>query len=137
MEEKLKENTVSRRKYSSSLEGPLTPVVSVSIGELTPVSVETHKEFDDTSDDTVEVPTDISAVLTVVENKNKEEINRLQGQIRTLSKENENLKEQLKKYVSAVKLLDVEGGVENGFEPDYKSEAKVTIVILVLILLLY
>lgn len=126
-----KEKSVVRRKYSSSLEGPLTPVASVTVGELTPISVETQKDFetlDNTSDDTVEVPTDISAVLTIVENRNKEETNRLQEKIKTLNKENENLKEQLKKYVSAVRLLQTdEESLENEVEhvPDYKSEAKV------------
>lgn len=121
------EKSVVRRKYSSSLEGPLTPVASVSVGELTPVSVETQKDFDNTSDDTVEVPTDISAVLTIVENKNKEEMNRLQEKIRIVNKENDHLKEQLQKYVSAVRLLQTdEEGSENGIDvPDYKSEAKV------------
>lgn len=127
------EKSVVRRKYSSSLEGPLTPVASVSVGELTPVSVETQKDFeafDNTSDDTVEVPTDISAVLTIVENKNKEEMNRLQEKLRIVNKENDNLKEQLQKYVSAVRLLQTdEDGSENGIDlehvPDYKSEAKV------------
>lgn len=118
-----------RRKYSSSLDGPLTPISAAAVGELTPVSVETSKDFealDTASDDTVEVPTDISAVLTVVENKNKEEINRLQEKIRTISNENDHLKNQLQKYVSAVKLLDTdEEGLESGVEVDYKSEAKV------------
>lgn len=129
MEPTIKEESATRRKYSSSLEGPLTPVASVSVGELTPVSVETL-ESDNTSDDTVEVPTDISAVLTVVENKNKEEVSRLQEKIRVLCGENDHLKEQLQKYVSAVKLLQSdEDGLENGVSmedlPDYKSEAKV------------
>lgn len=138
-DEKQEKNCVSiekssvRRKYSSSLEGPLTPVASVAVGELTPVSVETPRDFDaldTTSDDTVEVPTDISAVLTVVENKNKEEINKLQEKINALNNENDNLKDQLQKYVSAVKLLQTdEEGLENEVAieriPDYKSEAKV------------
>lgn len=127
------ERSSIRRKYSSSLEGPLTPVATVAVGELTPVSVETQKDcdtLDTTSDDTVEVPTDISAVLTVVENKNKEETNRLQEKLRALTKENDNLKDQLQKYVSAVKLLQTdEEGLESEVEveriPDYKSEAKV------------
>lgn len=135
--EKEKNNTDKassvRRKYSSSLEGPLTPVASVDVGELTPVSVEIQKNFDildTTSDDTVEVPTDISAVLAVVENKHKEEINRLQEKLRALNKENGSLKDQLQKYVSAIKLLEAD---EEGSEsvnvvdgiPDYKSEAKI------------
>lgn len=33
-------------------------------------------EFNEAADDVLEVPTDISAVLTVVENKNQEEIRR-------------------------------------------------------------
>lgn len=127
------EKSSVRRKYSSSLEGPLTPVASVAVGELTPVSVETPRDFDaldTTSDDTVEVPTDISAVLTVVENKNKEEINKLQEKINALNNENDSLKDQLQKYVSAVKLLQTdEEGLENEVAieriPDYKSEAKV------------
>lgn len=120
-----------RRKYSSSLDGPLTPVASVAVGELTPVSVETSKDLDNldsTSDDTLEVPTDISAVLTVVENRNKEEISKLQEKIKTLSKENDNLKDQLQKYVSAVTLLQTneeESGVENECVYDYKNEAKI------------
>lgn len=121
----------ARRKYSTSLEGPLTPVTSTPVGELTPVS---QKDFeqDNISDDTVEISTDISAVLTVVENKNREEVGRLQCKISGLCVENETLKEQLKKYVSAVQMLQRDDesldGMMDGLDvqqPDYKNEAKV------------
>lgn len=116
----------------SSLDGPLTPVSSTSIGKLTPISFESQKTSeigDNISDDTVEVPTDISAVLTVVENMNKEEIRRLREKVNSLLKENDSLKEQLKNYVSAIQMLDQKGEdgentIEHG-DRDYQHEAKV------------
>lgn len=126
-----------RESFTKTVDGPLTPIAPTSVGELTPVSVETQKpleDFDSTSDEVLEVPTDISAVLTVVENKNKEEVEKLREKIDSLSRENGSLKEQLKKYVSALQMLnnadeDLEGVLDNlGIEqqqPDYKYEAKV------------
>lgn len=98
------ETSGSRDKFSTFIEGTLTPVQS-NIGELTPVSVEVNEESPNTSDDTVEIPMDISAVLTVCENRNIEEIKRLKEKVETLNKENFSLKEQLKKYINAVKML--------------------------------
>lgn len=124
------ENSGVRESFSKTVDGPLTPISPTSVGELTPVSVESPKHLDNVSDDGLEVPTDISAVLTVVENKNKEEIDKLREKIDSLSKENVNLKEQLKTYVSAVQML--KNNEENLEEleieqqqPDYKYEAKI------------
>ncbi|KAH1009317.1 hypothetical protein HUJ04_001689 [Dendroctonus ponderosae] len=129
------ENSGSREKFSSNVPGSLTPINQNSIGELTPVSVERIRdlrESPDTSDDILEVPTDISAVLTVVENRNQEEIKRRDDRIVRLSKENEALKNQLTKYMSAIQMLkrDDQGmhqqldGIEAESPPDYKDEAK-------------
>lgn len=63
----------------------------------------------------------------MVESKNKEEVDKLHQQIVSLAKENGCLKEQVKKYVGAIQLLQNE---ENGVKleidslPDYKNEAK-------------
>ncbi|ENN75472.1 hypothetical protein YQE_08021, partial [Dendroctonus ponderosae] len=116
------ENSGSREKFSSNVPGSLTPINQNSIGEESP----------DTSDDILEVPTDISAVLTVVENRNQEEIKRRDDRIVRLSKENEALKNQLTKYMSAIQMLkrDDQGmhqqldGIEAESPPDYKDEAK-------------
>lgn len=111
--------------------GTLTPVDHISVGELTPVSIvkEPDEESPDTSDDIIEVPSDISAVLTAVETRNKEEADKLCGQIAALTKENGCLKEQVKKYVGAIQMLRsdencIRGALEIEQLPDYKSEAK-------------
>lgn len=129
------ENSGSRDKFSSTVPETLTPIAETGVGELTPVSIEVNKNFDspDISDDILEVPTDISAVLTAVENKNQEEIQKRDEKISLLSKENESLKEQVKKYVSAIQMLrrDDEGlqkaleGLQIDQQPDYRSEAKI------------
>lgn len=129
------ENSGSRDKFSSTVPETLTPIAEAGVGELTPVSVEVNKNFDspDISDDILEVPTDISAVLTAVEIKNQEEIQKRDEKIVLLSKENESLKEQVKKYVSAIQMLrrDDEGlqkaldGLQIDQQPDYRSEAKI------------
>ncbi|XP_018563176.1 sorting nexin-29 [Anoplophora glabripennis] len=129
------ENSGSRDKFSSTIPETLTPIAETGVGELTPVSVELNKNFDspDISDDILELPTDISAVLTAVEIKNQEEIHKRDEKIVFLAKENESLKEQVKKYVSAIQMLrrDDEGlqkaleGLQIDQQPDYRSEAKI------------
>lgn len=129
------ENSGSRDKFATDVPETLTPVAHIEIGELTPVSVEINKHFEspDSSDDVLEVPTDISAVLVAVENKNREELAKRQEKIDALTKENDNLKEQLKKYVGAIQMLrrDDEGmqraldGLQINPQPDYKGEAKI------------
>lgn len=133
------ENSGSREKFSTIVPASLTPVNQHSIGELTPVSVERRTDFveyPDISDDILEVPADISAVLTAVENKNQEEIKRRffrDERIKLLTKENEDLKEQVSKCVSSINMLrrDYEGLQKDLDElqiepqPDYKVEAKI------------
>ncbi|XP_019874648.2 sorting nexin-29 [Aethina tumida] len=129
------ENSGSRDKFATDVPETLTPVAQIEIGELTPVSVEINKHFEspDSSDDVLEVPTDISAVLVAVENKNREELAKRQEKIDALTKENDNLKEQLKKYVGAIQMLrrDDESmqraldGLQINPQPDYKGEAKI------------
>lgn len=129
------ENSGSRDKFSSTVPETLTTIAETGVGELTPISVEVNKNFDspDISDDILEVPTDISAVLTAVEIKNQEEIQKRDEKITILSKENESLKEQVKKYVSAIQMLrrDDEGlqkaleGLQIDQQPDYRNEAKI------------
>ncbi|XP_066143026.1 sorting nexin-29 isoform X2 [Euwallacea fornicatus] len=127
---------VGKHRFSSSVPESLTPINQNNIGELTPVSVERIRDFSqppESSDDILEVPTDISAVLTVVENKNLEEIRRRDERIKLLSKENDALKQQVKKYVGAIQMLrrDDESmqkaldGLQLETPPDYKGEAKV------------
>lgn len=124
------EKSGSRDKYPNKLDGTLTPVQS-NVGELTPVSVETTNEI--SVSETVEVSTDISAVLSVVEAKNNEEIKKLQEKIACLTKDNNTLREQLKKYISALQLLNkddeslqkvIEDLDLNAEKLDYKQEAK-------------
>ncbi|XP_050304453.1 sorting nexin-29 isoform X2 [Anthonomus grandis grandis] len=130
------ENSGSRNKFQSNVPETLTPINQNNIGELTPVSVERIRDLNespDNSDDILEVPADISAVLTIVENKNQEEIKRRDARIKLLSKENDSLKEQVKKYMSAIQMLRRDDeGIKNALEglqlekqPDYKGEAKV------------
>lgn len=128
------ENSGSREKYSTHVPESLTPVTQEEIGELTPVSVELNKHFDspENSDEIIELPTDISAVLSAVETKNKEEIEKREEKILLLSKENESLKGQLKKYISAIQMLrsddeeisDILEELEIESQPNYKVEAK-------------
>lgn len=128
------ETSGSRDKFPTSPPEVLTPVNHVGIGELTPISVEMNKNFEspDNSDEILEVPTDISAVLTAVESKNRQEVHRKEEKINELLKENESLKDQVKKYVSAIQMLrrDDDGlnnalkGLQNEPIPDYKGEAK-------------
>lgn len=126
------ETSGSRDKYPSEPPETLTPV-NLEIGELTPVSVQMNTNCEsEISDDILEVPIDISAVLTAVENRNREELNKKQQKIDALNKENETLKEQVKKYLSAIQMLqrDDEGleraldGLQVEKQPDYKGEAK-------------
>ncbi|XP_008198522.1 sorting nexin-29 isoform X2 [Tribolium castaneum] len=136
-ENRMAENAKPRRKLSIETSGSrekfreipetLTPVSHAEIGELTPVSVEINKNFE--SDAVVEVPTDISEVLTAVEARNTEELNKKQERIDQLSKENEILKEQVKKYVSAIQMLKNNENVtledlDINQQPDYQGEAK-------------
>jgi sorting nexin-29 len=128
------ETSGSREKFNSEVPETLTPISQSEIGELTPVSVEINKHFEspDVSDEILEVPTDISEVLTAVETRNKEELKKKQDKIETLLKENEILKDQVKKYVSAIQMLQkddesLQTTLENlGIpqQPDYKGEAK-------------
>ncbi|KAJ3640532.1 hypothetical protein Zmor_003825 [Zophobas morio] len=129
------ETSGSREKFTGDVPETLTPVTHAEIGELTPVSVEINKNFEspDVSDDILEIPTDISEVLTAVEAQNKEELKKKQDKIDALSKENEILKEQIKKYVGAIQMLqdnDVDDlqktleDLEISEQPDYKGEAK-------------
>ncbi|XP_030750576.1 sorting nexin-29 isoform X2 [Sitophilus oryzae] len=148
------ENSGSREKFTTTVPESLTPINHNNIGELTPVSVERIKDFEespDISDDILEVPTDISAVLTAVENKNSGGIEKKVGflyiftkifpiflfyreeKINLLTKENENLKEQVKKYVEAIQMLRRDDeplqkaldGLQIEKPPDYKVEAKI------------
>ena len=124
------ENSGTRDRFVKTLEGPLMPM-QVNIGELTPISVEMSSESPDLSDTTLEIPSDISAVLDAVEKKNQEKLSKLQDNIDALSAENSCLKEQLKKYIGAVQMLNDDGvqqnfqDIENVPQPDYKHEAKV------------
>ncbi|KAF5296667.1 hypothetical protein FQR65_LT10207 [Abscondita terminalis] len=131
------ETSGTHNKFSFEIDGTLTPVEQSNVGELTPVSTVKNEGSDspDTSDDIIEVPTDISSLLVALENKSKDEILKLREIIKGMTSENDSLKEQLKKYVSAVQMLrrdDVslhkalEGLQLDGTQiPDYKSEAKV------------
>lgn len=131
------ETSGSQEKFPFKPDGTLTPVEHVGVGELTPISVvkDECSESPDISDDIIEVPTDISAVLIAVENKSKEEISKLKELLGLVSGENESLKEQLKKYVGAIQMLRRDDGnlrkaleglqVEGSHIPDYKMEAKV------------
>lgn len=124
--EKEPSKTEPKRRFSS-LDGPLTPVTAENVGELTPVSVETSKSpdgLDNTSDETLEVSTDIVAVMDVVESKSKEEIESLQQTVNDLLKENENLRERLGKYESEKEDGENLKEAKDGNVPDYKSEAK-------------
>lgn len=122
------ETSGSREKFTGEVPETLTPVSHSEIGELTPVSVEINKNFEspDTSDEILEVPTDISEVLTAVETRNKEELKKKQDKIDQLLKENDILKEQVKKYVSAIQMLKNNENVtlEDLNQPDYQNEAK-------------
>ncbi|KAK9876927.1 hypothetical protein WA026_015961 [Henosepilachna vigintioctopunctata] len=125
----LERSTYSR--YSTEMPETLTPVTQTDIGVLTPISIEIGKEQEspDLSDELVEAPSDISAVLTALEDKNEEERKKLHEKIDSLNKENETLKEQVNKYLSALKLLGKNDNVENldgdTILPDYKSEANI------------
>ncbi|RZC38128.1 sorting nexin-29, partial [Asbolus verrucosus] len=127
------ETSGSRDKFTSDIPETLTPVSQAEIGELTPVSVEINKHFEspDVSDDILEVPTDISAVLTALETRNKEELKKKQDKIEALIKENDILKEQVKKYVGAIQMLQKDDALQEVLDslqieqqPDYKGEAK-------------
>lgn len=125
----------SREKFSMTVPEILTPVNQIEVGELTPVSVEINANFEspDNSDQILEIPTDISAVLTAVEDKNKEELLKKDEKITNLLKEKEFLQEQVKKYVSAIRMLkrhdsselnDVLEVLDLDDSPDYEKEAK-------------
>lgn len=123
------ENSGSREKYSTVIEGTLTPIQS-NVGELTPLSIE--EDSPNSSEDTVEISTDISAVMTALELKNSEEVSKLKEKVAVLDKENESLKEQLKKYIGAVQMLKRDDqnlqkaldGLQIQEQPNYKDEAK-------------
>lgn len=112
----------------------LTPVQHSEIGELKILPSENDK-FNSPLDETIEISMDIAAVLQSVEDKT-EETNQLQEKISALTKENENLRQQLKRYVSAVQLLNVDSKTAHKtlanlstndsteVEPDYLYEAK-------------
>lgn len=128
------ETSGSREKFPSVVPEILTPVNN-EIGELTPVSLETNTNFGspDNSDEILEIPTDISAVITALEDKNNEELRKKDDKIRSVLKENEFLQEQIKKYVGAIQMLRKGDGsdLNNVLDelkledhPDYKSEAK-------------
>jgi len=72
------------------------------IGELTPVLPEPEIE----QAEEVEVPSDVSAVLTVIEQKNKEEVDRLNEKISMLNRENELLKEREKRLNEVIMSKD-------------------------------
>lgn len=103
----------------------------MEVGELTPISVEMGREdrSPDDSDDLVEAPSDISAVLTAVETKNEEERKRFREKLDSLNKENDTLKEQVNKYLGVLKMLGKDPDMENLEEiqelPNYKSEAEI------------
>lgn len=126
------ENSESREKYPNDC--TLTHMQS-NIGELTPISIETNIESSSTSE-VAEIPSDISAVLSIVEAKNNEELNKLKEKISNLTKENETLTMQLKKYIGAIQMLNRDDetrqmSVEDlDFDSDsktldYKHEAKI------------
>lgn len=131
------ETSGSQEKFSFKPDGTLTPVEHSGVGELTPVLVGKDECSDspDVSDDIIEVPTDISAVLIAVENKNKEEVSKLRDHLDLVNTENDSLKEQLKKYVGAIQMLRRDDGnlrkaleglqLDGSHIPDYKTEAKV------------
>lgn len=127
-------NSGVREKYSTKIPESMTPI-NQEIGELTPISTEINENFETENADigTVEAASDISAVLTAVEIKNKEEQNKLIGKIEFLMKENETLKEQVQKYLGAIRMLNKEDLADSeldldklkiGEMPDYKAEAK-------------
>ncbi|CAH1111496.1 unnamed protein product [Psylliodes chrysocephalus] len=110
----------------------LTPILQEEIGEITPVSVEIGQVFEtlDISGEILETPTDISAMLGTIESKNKDELDKKQEKINFLLKENETLKEQLERYISAIQMLkddkEVDGILEDldiEHSPNYKMEA--------------
>lgn len=129
------ESSGSRDKFTTKVPEILTPVNNVEIGELTPVSMEVNPNFGspDNSDELLEIPTDISAVLTALEDKNNEELRKKDEKINRMIKENEFLQDQIKKYVSAIQMLrkndstelnNVLEGLELEDHPDYEQEAK-------------
>lgn len=118
------ETSGSRDKYPTKLEGTLTPL-EPNIGELTPISVEHSVNFNNQEcEGMIEVPADVSALLGVVEAKNLETTAKLNERVALLTKENDNLKEQLKNYMDAVKTLNDSQDGGDPSSPDYKSEAK-------------
>ncbi|CAH1181326.1 unnamed protein product [Phyllotreta striolata] len=119
----------SRENNIAVVSDCLTPILQEEIGELTPVSVKISENFDD-SDEILETPTDVSAILSTIENKNKEELDKKQEKINYLLKENETLKEQLERYIGAIQMLkqdqEVDGvleGLDIEHSPNYKMEA--------------
>lgn len=123
IEDKKVDHKMENAEIEETVPETLTPIqYHASVGELTPISIETDVKLSDSpsEDDILEVPTDISAVLTAVETKNNELLQKKQKRIDDLVKENENLKEQLQKYVSAVKMLNN----DDSELPNYQSEVK-------------
>lgn len=91
----------------------LTPVQHSQIGDLIPIETDIEQIGTESpegiDDEAIEMPTDVAAVLTTVENKNKEEQNQLSERIAVLTRQKDNLKMRLKKYVSAVQMLKSDG----------------------------
>lgn len=132
------DNNNRNDKLLQEIPETLTPVSQVEIGELTPVSVEREPGTIEIVDDEIlEVPTDISAVLTAVETKNQEMLHKKQQKIDQLLKENEQLKQQVQKYVGAIRMLKSSDfdeellkdlsdiNLNSDAQPDYKIEAKI------------
>ncbi|XP_045474345.1 sorting nexin-29 isoform X2 [Harmonia axyridis] len=122
------ENSGTFTKYSTEVPETLTPISQVEVGELTPISIEMGGEdrSPDLSDDLVEAPSDISAVLTAVESKNEEERKKYQEKIDSLNKENDTLKDQVNKYLSVLKMLGKDPDLDDiGELPNFKYEAEI------------
>ncbi|XP_060527516.1 sorting nexin-29 isoform X2 [Cylas formicarius] len=95
-----------RENFSTATPDILTPFSQFEVGELRPISTECNiSNFQDSGDDIVEIPTDISAVLDVVENRHQEELLKNKEKIDVLIKENNALKEQIKTYAISLEML--------------------------------
>lgn len=101
------ERSGTREKFSTKVPEILTPVNQIEVGKLTLISVKTDENYEclNNSHEILEIPSDISAVLTAVEDKNKEELRKKDEKITNLLEENGILQEQVKKYVSAIQML--------------------------------
>lgn len=105
----------TNRDTQETCDATMTPVQHSQLGELVFVATDIEQYGSEspgsTDDGTIEIPTDIVAVLTTVENKNKEERGQLMERISKLTSDNENLKMRLKKYISAVQMLKTDGNI--------------------------